>query len=348
MSRASDSDGWRVPTPPRSPWQRLYGAVLEARTRRAAGRAERLPRPVISIGNLHFGGGGKTPLVVALAARLVEHGRQPAILSRGYRRTSRGARVVSRGAGPELSPAEAGDEPFLMASRLPGVPVVVGESRAEAGRLAWSTLQPPPQLFLLDDGFSHAALARDLDLLVFPAADPFGGGRLLPSGRLREPLAAAARADAAVVTGARGVAGEAERLATALARFGFAGRCFTSATVALPPRLATGEVLAAATPVFALAAIARPAAFFAAARASGVDLRGERAFRDHHAYPARDLEAIEAAARAAGAVCLLTTEKDAPKLAGRAGLPIATLEIEARPEPALLEWLEARLEEIGK
>jgi tetraacyldisaccharide 4'-kinase len=338
------SDGWRPPTRPRSPWQRFWGAVLEARARRAAAHAERLPRPVVSVGNLHLGGGGKTPLVIALAARLAERGLRPAILSRGYRRQSRGALVVSRGAGPEVAPERAGDEPFLMASRLPGVPVVVGERRIEAGRLAWAAVAPPPDLFLLDDGFAHTALARDVDLLVFPAADPFAGGRLPPAGRLRAPLAAAARADAAVLTGAEGAPGEAERLAAALAPFGFAGRCFTSATVALPPRLDSGEVLAAATPVFAVAAIARPRAFFDAARSSGVDLRGRRAFRDHHAYPARDLEAVEEAARAAGAVCLLTTEKDAAKLAGRSGLPVATLAIEARPEPALVDWLVARIE----
>src|SRR5690606_23307756 len=127
-------------------------------------------------------------------------GHKVAILSRGYRRTSRGALVVSRGRGPELDVAAAGDEPFLMAVEAPGVAVVVGERRAEAGRRALA-LDPAPELLLLDDGFSHVALARDLDLLLFPASDPFARGRLAPSGRLREPLAAAAAAHAVVLTG---------------------------------------------------------------------------------------------------------------------------------------------------
>jgi tetraacyldisaccharide-1-P 4'-kinase len=188
--------------PSRSPWQRLYGGVHELRGRWYRDRARRLPRPVISVGNLHWGGGGKTPLVAAVARHLHDGGAAVCILSRGYGRRGGGVRVVSSGDGPLLPPEEAGDEPVLLASELPGVAVVVGGDRHRAGSEALACLRPAPDLFLLDDGFSHLALHRDLDLLAFPAADPFGGGRLWPGGRLREPLAATARADAVLLTGA--------------------------------------------------------------------------------------------------------------------------------------------------
>jgi tetraacyldisaccharide 4'-kinase len=338
------ADALLPPRSPRSPWQLLYGAALAARRRRRAARAERAPAPVVSVGNLHWGGGGKTPLVVALARHFGEAGHRVAILSRGYRRASRGALVVSRGSGPELEVAAAGDEPYEMATELPGVVVVVGERRMEAARLA-AAFAPAPDLYLLDDGFSHVALARDVDLLVFPAEDPFAGGRLLPSGRLREPLAAARHADAVVLTGAGAAGADAgRRLAAALGSHGFAGEGFASATVTAPPRLLSGDVeLAPGTPVAAVAAIARPRPFFAAARASGATVVAEMAFPDHHPYPEADLRAIQGRARAAGAAVVLATGKDRAKLEGRLEMPLAVLAIAARPEPAFWTWLDGRL-----
>ena len=343
MSGTPGAPALAAPPPPRSPWQRLYGAVLAARRRRLAGTAVRLDRPVVSVGNLHWGGGGKTPLTLALARHFAAGGRRVTILSRGYRRAGGGPLVVSRGAGPEVGVAAAGDEPFEMAAALPGVGVVVGERRVEAARLALASFAV--DLFLLDDGFSHAALARDVDLLVFPAADPFAGGRLLPSGRLREPLAAARHAHAAILTGADPrAAGTGSRLAAALAPFGFAGAGFASATETGPPRLLEAEVpLAAGTPVAAVAAIARPEPFFAAARASGAAVVAELAFGDHHGYPEADLRAIERRTRAAGAGVVLTTAKDRAKLEGRLELPLAVLPILAQPEPALFDFLERAL-----
>ncbi|MGH9382375.1 MAG: tetraacyldisaccharide 4'-kinase, partial [Thermoanaerobaculia bacterium] len=194
----------RLPTPAagRAPWQRLYAAAHRLRRRWYSSRAARLPRPVISVGNLHWGGTGKTPMVEALARRMRDRGLKVAILSRGYRSRGSGVRLVSDGGGPLLGPLVAGDEPVLLAGDLPGVAVVVGRDRFHAGLQALERIVPPPEVFLLDDGFSHLMLARDLDLLLFPEGDPFGGGRLPPSGRLREPLAASARADAVVLSGA--------------------------------------------------------------------------------------------------------------------------------------------------
>ncbi len=333
----------------RSPWQRLYGAALAARRRRLTAAAARLPLPVLSVGNLHWGGGGKTPLVIALARRLAAAGRRVAVLSRGYGRHSSGVVLVSRGAGPEVPVAVAGDEPFLIASEVAGVAVVVAERRIEAGRHALAELRPAPDLFLLDDGFSHAGLARDLDLLVFPATDPLGGGRLLPSGRLREPLAAVCHADAVLLTGQLGEpTDEAARLAAALAPYGLRGPAFAAPTRIGAPVRAEGGELPAGTPVYAVAAIARPAGFFAAARTTGLTVLGELALRDHDPFAPRTVARIERRAAAAGAAFLLVTAKDRAKLAGRTALPLAVLPIVAAPRPEFWGWLDARLGEFGR
>ncbi len=332
-----------APLPARSPWQLLYGAALAARRRRAVRRADRLPRPVVSVGNLHWGGGGKTPFTVALAAGLATRGLQVAILSRGYRRASRGPLLVSRGAGPIVPWRQSGDEPFLMARALAGVAVLVGESRASAGRLALRELDPAPDLFLLDDGFSHVALARDLDLLLFPAADPYGGGRLAPGGRLREPLAAARDAAAVILTAAPAEAPESgEALARSLAPYGYRGPGFASTTAVVPPRLPAGER------IIAVAGIARPGPFFASLAAFDLDVAVKLPFPDHHAYPDESIAKIEGAAKRHRASAVVATAKDAVKLEGRLRLPLVALGIEARPEAELWRWLEQRLAALDR
>jgi tetraacyldisaccharide 4'-kinase len=331
------------PRPPRSPWQRLYGTLLARRAERLRARARRLSRPVVSIGNLHWGGSGKTPFVIALASHLRDAGQRVAVLSRGYRRTTRGALVISRGDGPLVAVDEAGDEPYQMAEELAGVAVVVAERRFDAGELALAELAGEVDTFVLDDGFSHVALARDVDCLLFPAADPWARGRLAPGGFLREPLAAAARADAAVSTGAADPA-DGGALAAALAPFGFRGRGFASVTEALGPYRLDGAELAAGTRVFALAAIAHPERFHAAAERAGLVLVGREGFRDHWHYSELDVRDIERAARRAGAEAVLVTAKDRAKLAGRLALPLAVLPIAARPEAAFWPWLGERLE----
>lgn len=226
--------------------------------------------------------------------------------------------------------------------------MVVGERRAEAGRRALEELSALPDLFLLDDGFSHVALARDLDLLLFPAADPWAGGRLAPSGRLREPLAAAARADAVVLTGAPPTPGLGAALAAALRPGGFAGAGFASATETGVPRFVDGRLVAPGSRIFAVAAIARPEAFFAALERLGLAVAGRLALADHAPYDARALAALERAAAAAGATAIVATEKDRAKLVGRLALPLATLPISARPEPAFWSFLDRRLAELEK
>jgi tetraacyldisaccharide 4'-kinase len=330
----------KSPSPPISPWQLFYGGVHRLRRSWYRKRARHLPRPVISVGNLHWGGSGKTPLVAAIAAHLRDRGLAVCILSRGYGSRGQGVRVVSAGAGPLLDPEIAGDEPVLLAGELPGVAVVVGPDRHQAGLEALKVLSPVPDLFLLDDGFSHLALARDLDLVAFPTSNPFGGGRLLPWGRLREPLAAMSRAHAAILTGAPDWGDRGTALAAALRPHGFTGPGFASVTRPGKPQLAAGAR------VLLVTAIARPDTFTALVRNQGFDVAGELRFRDHHRYPPASLSRIVDAWRASDAEAVLVTAKDRVKLQGRLDVPLAELPIRAEPEPAFWEWLDEEVDRL--
>ena len=182
----------------------LYGRIARARRawyERRPSASRRLARPVISVGNLSVGGTGKTPLVAALARWLVAQGERPAILSRGYARRDRTAEpaVVFDGERELLTVHAAGDEPLMLARAVPGALVVVGASRFASGRHAESALGAT--VHLLDDGFQHLPLARDLDIVVTPAG-ALAADRVLPMGRLREPLDALRRASVLVVVGA--------------------------------------------------------------------------------------------------------------------------------------------------
>ena len=335
-----------APTPPRSPWQLLYGGAHRLRRRWYRGHSRRLPRPVVSVGNLQWGGSGKTPLVAAVAAHLRDRELAVCVLSRGYASRGRGVRVVSTGEGPLLGPSLAGDEPVLLAGELPGVAVVVGPDRHRAGVHALHRLSPPPEVFLLDDGFSHLPLRRDLDLVAFPTADPFGGGRLFPSGRLREPLAAMARAHAAILTGLQEPDGSGAALAEALRPYGFTGPGFASVTRPGVPRRIGGGDLQPGARVFLVSALARPDVFAEMARRLGLEIAGELRFPDHHAYSPTSLARIVDAWRASGAEAVLTTAKDRVKLHGRLEAPLAELPIHAEPEPAFWDWLDGELERI--
>lgn len=329
--------------PPRSPWQLLYGAAHKLRWHWYARRAQRLPRPVISIGNLHWGGTGKTPVVAAIARHLTRQGLHTAILSRGYGRQDKRVRVVSAGEGPLLGPLVAGDEPVLLAGELPGVAVVVGRDRYEAGRHALERLEPAPQVFLLDDGFSHLGLFRDIDLVVFPSDDPLAGGRLLPGGRLREPLASMGRADAALMVGMQDDA--AQHLGDVLRPFGFTGPSFACGLQTLPAQLVAGGALAPGSRVLLVAAIARPERFIAAARQADFTVAKVLTFPDHHRYPDRSLQQIRKAWEETQAEAVLTTSKDRVKLLRRLDLPLAELPLRAQPVDSFWTWLARQLEQ---
>lgn len=332
-----------APPPPRSPWQRFYGAVHRWRHAHWQRHGRRLAKPVISIGNLHWGGSGKTPLTAAVASHLRDRGLRVTILSRGYGSKGQGVRLVSRGQGPLLDATRGGDEPVLLAQLLPGVSIVVSPDRYLGGTHALEVLDLAPDVFLLDDGFSHLRLARDLDLLAFPASDPFAGGRLFPAGRLREPLASAARADAVLLTG--GDAADAgQRLAATLGPHGFAGPGFVSFSRLLPPdQTLQGEPLPAASPVMAMCAIARPEPFVQGVRDGGFAVVEELALPDHHAYDGASLERIRRRFAESAARALIITDKDRVKLEGRLDLPLAVLSLRAEPQAEFFQWLDHRL-----
>ena len=331
----------------RSSLSALYGKAASVRASwYASGRlaAHALPRPSISVGNLTFGGTGKTPFVEFLARRFRLEGRIPAILSRGYGRRSRGVVVVSSGHGPLVSPEEGGDEPVALAGAAPGVIVVVGERREDAARRAADL---GADLLLLDDGYQHLAVRRDVNLLLLDARDPFGGGRLAPAGRLREPVSAAERADAVVFTRVdRGAPPETAR--EALARFAPRAPVFHARIRAAGLRDEHGAPLeAAALPprrVLAVCGIAHPEAFAATLAEAGVLPEERLEFRDHQPYGQRPLARIRAAAERTGASFLVTTEKDAVKLRGRSPLPIATVRLAVEvEEPGFFAFLASRL-----
>jgi len=326
---------------------RLYGSLLEARARLyASGRlpSRRLGRPTISIGNITLGGTGKTPLTEWLSRRLRFEGRRPAILSRGYGRRSTGVVVVSEGEGPLVGPDQGGDEPVEVARRLRGVVIVVAERRADA---ALEAERLGADLFLLDDGFQHLAARRDLDLLLLDARDPFGGERLPPAGRLREPLSALARADAFVFTRIDG----AEPPAAALRMLEKArpeAPVFTARIHAAGVRDEQGSPVPlsafADRRILAVCGIANPSGF--AASLAELDLTPEETlvFRDHQRYEARELARIRDAAETNGCSWIVTTEKDAVKLWGKLTAPVVAVRLAVEMvEPGFFPFVAGRL-----
>jgi tetraacyldisaccharide 4'-kinase len=331
----------------RSSLSALYGKAASVRASwYASGRlaAETLPKPSISVGNLTFGGTGKTPFVEFLARRFRFEGRVPAILSRGYGRRTRGVVVVSAGEGPLVSAEDGGDEPVALARAATGVIVVVGERRADAARRAADL---GADLLLLDDGYQHLAARRDVNLLLLDARDPFGGGRLAPAGRLREPVSAVERADAVVFTRVEhGAPPEAAR--DALARHAPRAPVFHARIRSAGLRDEHGAPIDAAAlvprRVLAVCGIAHPGEFAATLAEAGVSPEERIDFRDHQPYGERPLARIRAAAERTGASFLVTTEKDAVKLQGKSPLPIVTVRLAVEvDEPGFFAFLASRL-----
>ncbi|MFZ3207577.1 MAG: tetraacyldisaccharide 4'-kinase, partial [Geobacteraceae bacterium] len=184
------------------PLSLVYANIMRLRAlvyRHGALRVNRLPRPVIAVGNLTVGGTGKTPMVALLCRDLLERGKRVTVLSRGYGgKAGKEPRIVSDGRTLFLSPAEAGDEPYMLAVTMPGLAVVIGSDRYRAGLFALEHLAP--DIFIMDDGFQHLRLWRDLNILLVDSRSPFGNGLTLPAGLLREPVGAMKRADLVVLT----------------------------------------------------------------------------------------------------------------------------------------------------
>lgn len=285
-------DGWRRMLRPLIP---LYaGAVAAKYWLRTQGwlRERRLRHPVISVGSLSAGGAGKTPVVVMLAELLSARGYEIRILTRGYGRVEDAVERVN----PDGNPARFGDEPMMMARRLPEVAVWVGADRYRAGRMSEKGDRDGAKvLYLLDDGFQHTRLARDLDVVLLTRQDLLD--ELLPAGYLREPLRAIQRADIVVLREEEGFAGEVSGRATTW----FVRRTLRFA------RPVAGRIVA-------FCGLARPRDFFAMLAEAGVDVAATSVFRDHHRYSLADIERLVELGRAHKADGFVTTEKDAVKL----------------------------------
>jgi tetraacyldisaccharide 4'-kinase len=302
-----------------------------------------LGRPVISVGNLGVGGSGKTPVVLHLARWLVSIGERPAILTRGYARRVAldGVTVVSDASAVLATVDTAGDEPLMLARALPGVPVLVGADRYLSGRLAERQLGAT--VHILDDGFQHVQLERDVDLLLVSEEDL--ADRPLPAGRLRESLEAARVADAALVTAGYDTAAERVGRALDLSTVFRVTRTIAPPKAIVPPY--DSIVVPPASRVFVVCGIAKPDRFVADVAAAGWEIAGTMTFRDHHRFTARDLDRVIAAATIARSSIVLTTEKDAVRLASLdlKGTPIAALPLVVGIEPhdRFQAWLSARL-----
>jgi tetraacyldisaccharide 4'-kinase len=277
-----------------APLSLVYGSVIHARNARFDRTPPlRLRWPVVSVGNLSVGGAGKTPLVICLARLLQREGYAPDILSRGYGRSQQKVERVD----PAGSADRFGDEPLLIA-RSTGVPVYVGASRYEAGLLAESE-SGGQGVHLLDDGFQHRQLARDLDIVVMHHSDL--QQRLLPAGRLREPLASLRRAGVVVLRQEDAELESALRVHTRPeCRFWRVRR-----TLALPSPVQRAV---------AFCAVARPAEFFAGLAAVGAGVAEQMRFRDHHRYTMTDIDRLAELGRRVGGDAFVTTAKDEVKL----------------------------------
>lgn len=280
-----------------------------------------LPRPVISVGNLTVGGTGKTPMIRFLACWLREDGIRAAVLSRGYGRTSRGVVWASGEGRPRAG--EVGDEPALLAASLPGIPVVVGESRFEAGMAVLS--RTDVDMFLLDDGFQHLSLARDLDILLVDARRGLGNGLTLPLGPLREPPDHARYADALVVTRCRDLP-EGRRTAAAVPAAHGAPRAFSRIvpTAQVDPDGNVEPLFPAGTEIAAFSGLADNAQFRDTLVGLGYSVRTFLSFGDHHRYDDGDIRRIRDGSRG---LAVVTTEKDMVRLPSALPFPLTAIRI---------------------
>jgi len=276
----------------------------------------RLPVKVICIGNITLGGTGKTPAVIRLAEEAVKRGFSPCILTRGYKGKAKDTCFVSRGEGPVLDVDEAGDEAYLMAGKLKGIPVVKGRRRYEAGLFALGNLEHKPSLMILDDGFQHIALERDIDVVLIDGTDPFGNEKLFPEGTMREPLTAMRRADFAIITKSDTETEDALTYITDKIK-----TINPELPVYLSSHRPSGLMNMSGDAknlsymenrkVYAFAGIANTEHFKSTIKTCGAEITGFHKYRDHHVYSVKDIEKLK---KDAAGLDIITTEKDLVKL----------------------------------
>lgn len=330
-----------------TPLSALYSAAVKARS---AGYEKQFLKtvavkvPIVSVGNITVGGTGKTPLVEWITRQLFADGKRVCILTRGYRRENPKQRVIVSDSERILSDvAHAGDEAMMLAQALLGKASVICDADRVAGA-QWAIDNMNAEVLLLDDGFQHRRLARDLDIVTIDSSNPFGNGRLLPAGVLREPVNGLSRADCIVLTRAFD-----EPAAALLHRIREVTEAplVVSRTIIERVELLNGDEvdrnLVRQQPLVAFCGIGNSAAFPKQLRAEDFELRSEISFRDHHKYSQGDIDRVCEQARTHGAQALITTAKDAVKLhALRFDLPcyIAEIEVELSDTTTLLSLIE--------
>lgn len=312
----------------------LYGAgVFVHKFARSVHGAYRPSTPVISVGNITVGGTGKTPVVIALLGWLMENyprlaaPNAVAVLSRGYGREDKSLVTVE----PDMDYLRTGDEPLLIKRALPQAAVVVHANRARAALFAVETLGA--KLLILDDGFQHQALARDLDLVVLDPFSPFGNGYLLPAGPLRESRQALVRADGIAIIGED----------SALRQF--AAERFGKPVIQFVPELTLPKELSTdlSTPVWLLTSIARPSRLLNQLINMKINIIGHSVFRDHHRFTDRDLRQSSDEAKRSGARIVLATQKDKVRISSWVSeLPLSVVEyrLKMRTPEILLNLVE--------
>jgi tetraacyldisaccharide 4'-kinase len=296
-------------------WGLLRKQVLQAR--------------VISIGNITLGGAGKTPVAGYLASRLREKGHRVGILSRGYKRESKGVNIITNGHTPCLDWSQAGDEPYLLARRLSGVPVVVGKNRANAGQKAIDTFGT--DALLLDDGFQHLQLHRDIDILVIDASNPFGNNRVFPAGTLREPKGNVKRADLLWLTRVDQAVDPSDLIHTLRKIHPEAGLVESIYHPLGLRNHASGSTvdlsILKGSRVVPFCGIANPLSFEKTITDLGAEVVQRFTFPDHHPFTVSDIQTIQKRASERAASFTITTEKDGVRIPPEIESPMPIYEL---------------------
>ena len=330
---------------------RIGVALRTAAYRRGWLATRHLDRPVVSVGNLSVGGTGKTPFVAFLAELLMKRGRKPSILTRGYGRRA-GADLIAidpaerDGRAPDAR--EVGDEPALLARKLPEIPIIVGADRYRAGRLAEDKFNV--DVHILDDGFQHFALARAADIVLLDVTQELSDSELMPAGRLREPCAALGRAHWVGLT--RTELADSRRTEERVREINSKAGIFNCSTklqavMDISRGKIDGPQAVLDGPAYAFCGIGNPPAFFADLGEWGFSVAARAKYPDHHVYLPDEITRLVAHAREAGAKALLTTEKDALNIPpmGKTEIPIfaCVIKTEVREADAFAEALIERL-----
>lgn len=310
-------------------------------------KIRRLPCPVICVGNITAGGTGKTPTVMHLARLFQTRNFRPVVLTRGYKRKSRKPVLpVSDGNAILTTPQESGDEPYLIAAGLKNIPVVVGADRYNSGMFAKDNFGA--DVFILDDGFQHLKLYRDINILLIDASNPAGNEYMLPAGILREPLAGISRADCIIISRAdEGDKSKAEKLVRS---FNKKAPVFYSSLKVSGIMDAYGKTHGTdyikGKNLFLFSGIGNPGSFKRSVNENGGVIKGEIRFPDHYWYSTRDMERISGEAERLSAEAIITTEKDITRLTGSGLLnseglvkPLLTLKVELSIDKGFDEWV---------